>query len=259
MKQQTKFYLAGIIILLGLTFPISRIIHTNGEVSIICDVVDAQDNPCLPQMATNTFLQLQLAQAIQTQAALEQRVIELEAGNTGTDATQSTEVGGLPFYEDFSDNSAGWRLPNGVSLVQGQLVLQPNREASPQIPVAPLSNFYVSVEMNNGRTNESGFLIGDNTSKNYHAIVYADSGNDIEVYHYINGNYEGRLFDVDVGEYNAPFTFAVDYQGGQFDVYINDEYMMTGQVNLYGGEIFLVSYDDYDGQIFDNLEVRASR
>jgi len=239
------------------------------------------DDSCLAEKATISALQVKLQQVsfqatldtINNQAtltavsdmvgfdypativALESEVEALESSAGGE--IPPTPVPGLPFVEDFDDNSQGWDLTGGVTISNAELTLL-EWDTAAIVPIKSADEFYIEVDV---RTSHFGYArpyigFGDVSGRNWHQILFIS--NSIQL-NSVSGDNISTIFSFDYRPQNA-FTLSITYTGGQLEFYVDGSLVTISQLTSKGNEIILGKDSVYasGGVIyFDNLVIQA--
>jgi hypothetical protein len=271
MRQNMKSLLfkSSFLLLSILFIPIAATMFFPNTPFCPLSIANAQGSPCLVQDATITAQELAIVQLQVTNIALNNRVAELEAGgvqvNTGGTIANTP---GLPFVENFDNNDNGWSFSPGIFLSNGELIMGSGADQI-MIPIPPLNNFYIEVD---GIIESSWAGLAIKFGNESYHILFFDSGdfgnqssnrNDIGIYEVDFANdvfsliVETDFFDIRTDTY---YTVGMAYQGGQVEIYVDNELILITQVNGSGSELWLQKWGrDFDVVRFDNLVVRESR
>jgi len=238
----------------------------------------AQNNQCLPQDATISAMQVVLVQSTLSSLNYQATITTLTQHNdsasrndTSTNAT-ATPVVGLPFNDNFVDNSHGWDLRQydngGASLTGGQLLITLNSDSGfyEQVPGLNVSDFYAELEgkiVYSNTTNGFGFMIADSTSSKYDIIeLDRNGGQNNAINLYENDGKNTKKFQIPTGNdvFGQTITFGLESKGGSYTVYINSQNVTTVQFTPQGTKLYIyVQGRNYGAASFSNISVRQAK
>jgi hypothetical protein len=270
-----KLFFICLVLALGATIFVlpGTLVTSNGQTSF-CGLsnASAQNNPCLPQEATISALQVENISLQATMTSMQATMSAIQSGVQPNPQEPGpapvASVPGLPFYDDFSNNDNGWQLTSGASITQGELVVTGVRESNNfvTLPGIHANTFYLEVSVwGKGDGPQWGIALGDLSGQEGSAYYHFG-------YHYDNYLYVEdstlewpceMIWKADFYPSQTPTRIALHLQNGQLEIFVDGELFTIIQVAPRGNQIGLGVADEYKNRDtiahFDNLEVRASK
>ncbi len=289
-----KLILAVYLVIIGVLLLLLPAILGSGNALPFCSgiSVNAQDNPCLAQEATNSAQQIQILELQLTNTSLQSTITAYES-NSGfiPIVTNVPGMAGFPFTETFDNNDRGWPLTqNGqgaARISQGQLRISANPGHYFAVVVPELSSeqAYLEADMTNTYSANSapcrndqfvGFVLGDPASDDHYLFVagfdeVAGGGWNcltnrgftrsdyvfwfVRLYQ-VNGGEPSMLFETPTDilwQSDVPVSLGLEARNGSFNMYINGNQMELAQVTPNSDQIGLVVFaSDTERTLYDD-------
>jgi hypothetical protein len=277
MLSKRLLVLSTIVLLLVATLIILPTMTTSS--SFCSNSIAAQgDEACLAEKATISALQVELQQ-VSFQATLDtinhQATLAAMSSAAGVDCPATISAlqaeganppeGAAPpsissvFTDDFSGNSHGWDLTNGVTISRGALALYGGGDAV--VPFEASDSFYLEVDATttNCVWGWGPFFIGfgDISGGRWHQVVFGCSEMRLNS---IIGDSTETIFSADQRvKRNTVYRIGIVYQGGQLEIHVDETLISIVQVTALGNELMLGKQASHPSAevYFDNLVIQA--
>gem|GEM_PF-3912200 len=220
---------------------------------------NAQDNPCLVQDATISALEGALLQATIDTIDHQATVVALQSapqvvppqGDSGS-AVAPQNVPGLPFVDNFDDNSSGWALTDGNYMNGDQLIIANNFDL--YVPISIPDNFYVELnffhqdyprvtikwgQVAEGTYNQCYFDVRSN-----YCTSLAAAGS-TQLITNVNSLVRARENQ----------TVSIEHQNGDTRLYVNGEMLGFFQSQFEGDQLVITG----NGLMLNEIQVRQQR